>query len=419
MRSKRLKIKPIVFSALLIPVCLHFLSAMPVWGQGVGTPKLIVSSVYWGVNPMAPLTASPGDEGLTLSIVVTNVGDDFARDVRGTLKLQRPFTYEYYLNGEARSTESIVKIAGDIAAGRSFTLQYALSIDQNADEGVYRLPLELTYRSARALRETMETVFVDIPVWKGELHIQSVGTNPPKVYPGDSQIALTVILVNSGFGSMNDFKVTLNAQHPFKRSSTGSDEAYIGTVRPSQVAQVRFLLDVSEDAQPGNYPLELYAVQGSGRSLIGVVSFTIAEKASFRIVEATPTTVKSGDSGVSMKVKIRNEGGVKAESVRVRLMAGNYFSGTLSDLLGTMNPGEERTAFFLIDVDSRAIPGDYTADLRVEWTQDGVYSLNTTLPVTVNVTKLEFLLMASLAAVAILVLLGVAAFLRRRRKAKS
>ena len=416
---KSLKIKPMVFPFLLIFLCLQILSVTPVRGQGIGTPKLVVSSVYWGANPMAPLTASPGDEGLTLSIVVTNVGDDFARDVKGTLKLQHPFIHEYYVDGEARSAESIGKIAGDIAAGRSFTLQYTLNIDQNAKEGVYQLSLELTYRSARALRETAETVPVDVPIWRGELHIQSVSTNPPKVYPGDSQIALTVILVNSGFGSVNNLKVTLNAQHPFKRSSTGSDESYIGTVRPSQVAQVRFLLDVSEDAQPGNYPLEVYAVQDSNKSLIGVFSFTVAEKASFRIVEATPTTVRSGDSGVTVKVKIRNEGGVKAESVRVRLMAGNYFSGTLSDLLGTMNPGEERTAFFLIDVDGKVIPGEYTADLRVEWTQDGVYSLNDTLPITINVTKLELLSMAIPAAIAILALLGVAAFLRRRRKTTS
>lgn len=410
------KLKPLIFLCLLTHAYALVLTAWPAFGQGVGVPKLIVSSVYWGTNPMIPATASPGDKNLVLSIVVTNAGDDFARDVKGELEVQPPFRHEYYSNGEARSATSILKVAGDIPAGRSFTFQYTLNVDQGAKEGIYRLRLKLTYRSARALRETTETLYVDVPVWRGELHIQSVNTMPPKVYPGDAQVALTVLLVNSGLGSVNDLKVSLEISPPFKRSSTGSDETFIGTIRPGQVVQARFLLDVSEEAEPGNYPLKLYAVEGSNKSLIGEISFTVAEKASFKIVEVTPTTVRAGDSGVAFKVTVRNEGGVKAESVRVRLMAGNYFSGTLSDLLGTMNPGEERTAFFLIDVDGKAIPGIYAADLRVEWTQDEVYSLNDTLPIAINVTKWELPPLLILAAVAAAILLGSAAILRKRRR---
>lgn len=409
------KLKPLIFLCLLIPAYPLVLTAKPAFGQGVGVPKLIVSSVYWGTNPMVPSTASPGDKNLVLSIVVTNAGDGFARDVKGELEVQPPFRYEYYSNGEARSATSILKVAGDIPAGRAFTFQYTLNVDQSAKEGVYQLRLKLFYRSARALRETVETLYVDVPVWRGKLHIQSVSTTPLKVYPGDAQVALTVFLVNSGLGSINDLKVSLEINPPFKRSSTGSDETFIGTIRPGQVAQARFLLDVSEGAEPGNHPLKLYAVEGFNKSLIGVISFTVAEKASFRIVEVAPTTVKAGDSGVAFKVTVKNEGGVKAESVRVRLMAGNYFSGTLSDLLGTMNPGEERTAFFLVDVDGKAIPGKYAADLRVEWTQDEVYSLNDALPIAINVTKWEPPLLI-LAAVAAAILLGAAAALRKRRR---
>lgn len=421
MRRETLKVKRLLSSSLLILAFLPalILSIQPVSGQGVGVPKLIVSSVYWGANPMVPLTASPGDKDLTLSIIVTNVGDDYARDVKGTLRLQYPFRHEYYLDGEVHSAESISRIAGDIAAGRSFTFQYTLSIDGGAREGVYRLPLELTYRSARILRETSETIQVDVPVWRGEIHIQSTGTTPPKVHPGDAQVALTVFIVNSGSGSVNDLKVSIGVHPPFKRSSTGSDESFIGTIRPGQVAQVRFLLDVSSDAEPGNYPLELYAVEGSNRSLIGVIPFTIAEKARLKVVEVTPTTVRAGDSGVTLKVTVRNEGGVKAESVRVRLLAGNYFSGTLSDLLGTLNPGEERTAFFLVDVDGKAPPGDYTVDLRLEWTQDGVYSLNDTLPVNITVSKWTIPLILIVSGAAAVILLGAAASLHRRRKTGS
>jgi len=369
---------------LIVVLASILLNASIVKAQ-VGVPKLVVSSVYWGVNPAAPLTASPGDKGVTLSIIIVNAGDDFARDVKGTLMLQYPFSYEYRSNNESYSASSVTKLAGDIAAGRSFTFQYTLNIAQNASEGVYKLLFKLTYRSARMLSETTDSFYLDVPVWRGELHIQSVVTNPIKVYPGDTQVALTVFIVNSGLGSVNNLKVFLELNKPFKQSSTSSNEAFIGAIKPNQVAQTRFLIDVDEKAKPGNYPLNLYAVEGSNKYLIGSISFTVAEKAEFVIIEAKPTSFQAGDLGVTFKVTLKNNGSVKAESVRVKLLAGNYFSGTLTDFLGTINPGESKTAFFLVDIDGKTPPNSYTVNLRIEWIQDEVYNVNDTLPININV----------------------------------
>jgi hypothetical protein len=386
-----LKFKKVFSLVLTIVLAFLILNVSMVKAQ-VGTPKLVVSSVYWGVNPAMPSTASPGDKGVTLSVVIVNAGDDFARDVKGTLMIQHPFSYEYRFSSENSSSAefvtngSITKPAGDIAAGRSFTFQYTLNIAQNASEGIYKLLFKLTYRSARLLSETTDTFYIDVPIWKGELHIQSVITNPAKVYPGDTQVTLTVFIVNSGLGSVNNLKVFLELNEPFKQSSTNSNEAFIGTIKSTQATQARFLIDIDEKAKPGNYPLNLYGFEGSNKYLIGLVSFIIAEKANFIIVEAKPTSFQAGDLGIPVKITLKNNGSVKAESVRVKLLAGNYFSGTLTDFLGTINPGESKTAFFLVDVDGKTPPNSYTVDLRIEWIQDEGYNLNDTLPITINVT---------------------------------
>jgi hypothetical protein len=403
---KKLKFK--VLSSLVLIVALTFFAsnALIVKAQ-VGIPKLVVSSVYWGVNPAAPLTASPGDKGATLSIIVVNAGDDFARDVKGALTLQHPFSYEYYSNNEKHLIDSVTKVAGDIAAGRSFTFQYTLNIAQNASEGVYKLPFKLTYRSARMLSETTETLYIDVPIWKGDLHIQSVSTNPPKVYPGNMQVALTVFIINSGLGSVNNLKVQLELNEPFKQSSTSSNEAFIGVIRSSQVAQARFLMDIDEKAKPGNYPLSLYAFEDSNKYLIGLISFTIAEKASFIITEAEPTSFQAGDLGATLKVTLKNNGNVKAESVRIKLLAGNYFSGTLTDFLGTINPGESKTAFFLVDVDGKTPPDSYTVDLKIEWVQDEFYNLNDNLPIAINVKwRYSMVIIGVISAVAAIAILS-------------
>jgi len=387
--------------------------------QALGVPELVVTSVYWGTNPMMPLTVQPGDESVTLSIVITNTGDDFARSVIGTLGLNPPFRYEYSSgSGGKQSLQSIVSNAGDIAPGRSFTFQFIVSIDSEATEGVYQLALELTYRSARELQETSERVYIDIPIWRGELHIQTVATTPPKVYSGSKQVALRVFIINSGRGAVKNLEVFLDLQNPFKASSTGSDRTFIGTVQPGQPSQVQFLLDLADDAEPGNYPLMLKAnIEGLNQTAIGIIDFTVAEKVKFALLSITPETIHAGDSGVTLRVAIKNVSKMKAESVRVQLMAGNYFSGSLSDLLGTMNPGETKTASFTVDIDGKAIPQQYTVDLRLDWTQDEVYNLNDTLPLNITVGGASPPL--PLIAIAVLVIAVILfGYVRRRMRRK-
>jgi hypothetical protein len=151
---------------------------------------------------------------------------------------------------------------------------------------------------------------------------------------------------------------------------------------------------------------------------IGHIQLTVAEKARFEILEISPSKIRAGDSGVTMAVKMRNAANVKAESVRVRLLAGNFFSGTLTDLIGTMYPGDVRTAFFTIDVDGKAVPQAYRMDLRIDWTQDGRYSLSDTIGMEVEVLpSLYPIVVASvlsgIAAIAALIIL------RRRRRRPS
>jgi LPXTG-motif cell wall-anchored protein len=155
----------------------------------------------------------------------------------------------------------------------------------------------------------------------------------------------------------------------------------------------------------------------TGQVEIGQVPLYVSEKAGFEIAQVDPPAVRAGDSGVSVRITIKNAGTVEADSVRVQLRVGNYFSGTLTDFLGTMQPGETKTAFLTVDVDSKAQPQKYQMDVRLDWTQSD-NSLDKTLTIGLDVVPAE-IPMPLIAVGLVLIVLVAAVVLRRRRKSRS
>ncbi len=386
--------------------------------EAISQPDVVVTSVYWGTNPAGGVSVHPGDTNIPLSIVLSNAGDATARELSAKLVLGSPFSYVYYVNGSQASSETIDQSAGDIQAGLSFTLRFALTVASDAVAGIHRLTLVIDYKTATELLPVERTVSVDVPVWTGDVRVQNVATAPMKVYPGDNQIAVKAWLVNSGTGSTSDLQVRLVLQDPFQASSGGSDVFFLGTMQPGQVSEADFYLDISKAAQFGSYSLRLVTGSGepSGQVEVGQIPLYVSEKVIFEVVQVEPQVVHAGDSGVSIRVTIKNTGTVEADSVRAQLMVGNYFSGTLTDFLGTMQPGESKTAYLTVDVDSKATSQTYKMDLRLDWTQSD-NSLDDTLPVELQVAPAT-LPVPLIAAALVLVALVIIVVLRRRRKAQ-
>lgn len=403
----------IVLVTILLAVGTSARFALPN-ANGIGVANVVITSVYWGSNPTDPSTAHPGDVNAQISIVLSNVGDDVARGVNATLFLAPPLVYTYFLNGIQIPASSVSKIAGDLDAGKSFTLAYTVNVDSSAKEGIYRYSLELVYKSARELQQIDNTVTVDVPLWKGELHVQSVLTIPTKIYPDSKQVLLKVAIVNSGRGAAKDLQLRLALKPPFTASSSSSDMIYIGNIPSGQGTEADFVIDVAPDASFGQYSVILGEQAGDRIIPIDQVSLYINEKVKFDIVSVNPDTVTSGDSGRVIKVELKNSGSVKADSVRVQLRVGNFFTGTLTDFLGTMLAGETKVAFFTMDVDSKAQPKQYNIDLRIDWTQED-NSLDNTQTLVLHVVAPGAPVTLIVIGVIVLVGGGGYFFMRRRR----
>jgi hypothetical protein len=374
----------------------------------------VVQTVYWGTDPTNPGTPHAGDENVQLSIVLSNVGDDVARDVNATLFITPPIDYTYVIGNVKYSAPSVTKVAGDMNAPGQFTLVYVLTIESTGMAGTYHCNLVLSYRSARELQQISKTVVVDLPIYKGELKIQAVSTNPVKLFPDSYGNQVTVQLANSGTGIAKNVQVYLELKLPFIPSSSGSTEIYLGNLPAGQTTNANFVVDVAENATFGQYSITLDQVVDDHLVPIGQVPLYVAEKVIFQILSVTPSVVHPGDSGTVIRVRIKNlSNTTRAESVRVELEVGNYFTGTLTDFLGDMIQGQVSTAVFTTDIDSREPVGVYPVGVRFDWTQgNNQYALNHTYPVTFYVERGA--ISPAIILILVIAILGIGFFLRKR-----
>jgi hypothetical protein len=303
-----------------------------------------------------------------------------------------------------------------------FTLTYTVTVEPSARQGVYHYNLLLSYQSARELQQVNKTVVIDAPVTYGELHIQLVTTSPVKLFPDSYANQVTVTIANSGNGIAKDVQVYLEVSQPFSASSSGSTEIFVGNIPAGQTLPANFVLDVAENATWGQYSATLVQVVGPSDNQttipIGQVPLFVAEKVIFQIVSITPTVVHPGDSGDVISVVVKNTSNdTIAESVRIELQVGNYWTGTLTDFLGDMTQQQNKTAVFTVDIDSSEPTGTYPCGLRFDWTQDNnQFSLNHTYPITLYIEpgRPPVTLFAILVAV---IVVGGYFFIRKRRKA--
>ena len=404
----------ILCSICILIVASSFLTQISV--NAIGVANIVVTNVYWGTDQYNPQTARPGDVNIQLSLILSNVGDDMARDVNAKLFIKPPLSYKYYSNNQQYSSDSISKVAGDMSSGSSFMTSFTVDIDIDAKEGIYRYDLEISYRTARGLQyETVQTT-IDIPIWKGEINIQNSLTTPTKIFPGSKQVEVTVWVVNSGKGREKDLTFLIDLNYPFTSSSSGSDRFYIGDLPPEQVTEMNFIIDVDDDALFDQYFITL-AQESEGKFIpIGEIPLYVNEKAKFEIIDITPINFTSGQTGTVIKLELKNTGSIKVESVRVQLQGGMFFTGTLTDFLGTMLAGETKVAYFIVDVDSRTQEGDYGFDLSIDWNQDA-YALDESLPIYFEVYPQTF--PVSFLYLFIFLIIGIVAYyLYRRRKKK-
>jgi len=243
-------------------------------------------------------------------------------------------------------------------------------------------------------------------------------------------------------------------------ASLSSDNQQIEVKSGDQVVQslksgektqspLKFTIKIGEHAPAGRYPLSLnvsydyqdnvrvyasallnsggsptlanyrvsYIYQKANQTVPIVI--TIKKQADFEILNATGT-LSAGSKKAPISVTYRNIGEEPIKDAVARLSIFKPFSSTDDQaFIGTLQPGEEKTAVFRINVDSDATPKDYGINSEIKYTDvngDTVISESMKIPVKVKAASTSLLLPG---AILIVIVVAAGGYLYRRNQKKA
>jgi hypothetical protein len=423
----------------LISVILAVLSIAPVIAGTrymSGSPDL--NAYISGTNEVGP-----GDE-ITLPVVIENRGlNEFKFTQTGIMDADDlPNTAKHLIvsldSGTAPITiKSDPQMLGDVKASNSATASFKIKVNRDAAAGTYTLPVNLNYsylyQADQYGTEMMQYSYktanktFQLPInIKPEVQISVLSVRTEHVNVGnEGYLILSVKNVGYENGQKSILKLAQNGQSPVIPTESSS---YIGDFPSGAVADCRFKITVSSDAEAKTYPIDVYVdyknAQGDHLSSeTDTIGVTVGKKVDFNIT-STQTQVAPGEKKV-IKVVYQNTGGATAYSVQARISAVDPFtSNDDTAFLGTLAPGDSREANFVVSVDKSATVKEYGLDSEVRY-RDALDNtvISNPMKVRVQVTQPKGIvdILANplvIAFIAVIVIAGGYLVYRRRKQAE-
>jgi hypothetical protein len=369
-------------AGLPILVCLAGLLVMPAMaGERFvsGSPNLSVAIL--GTNEF-----SPGSH-VMIPVIIQNSG-----------LIEYQFSYPALINridlpntaklmivtlgaGDAPVTiKSDPQYVGDLLGGSKLVANFGVAIPSDASAGIYYLPITIRYTYLYEADQYStdviqyfykdESVNLKVPVRiKPEviLGVTSAGT---EFVNAGTEGYLNIGLKNIGNERGNE-TVVLLSQVGNSPIVPVASSLYIGDLPMDSVVPVRYKIAVSRDAEAFTYPVNVSVqykdtdgdIVASDPVTIGV---PVGGKISFRAISAPDNLVPG--SRQTWDVVYQNTGTGTAYSAEARIITVDPFtSNDDTSYLGDMAPGDQRTARFIVTVNSAATTKDYGLDSEVRF----------------------------------------------------
>ena len=350
-----------------------------------------------------PPVAYPGSV-VTLNVIVASDSQIRGVYVNITTPLQVLEGSSYYLpllpSGSPITLTSVVKVPDGFAPG-----EYPVYVNINGVTYVAYIHVEST-----------------------SVIVQNIAVEPPTIVASGlvPYVKAVVSVLNTGLVPARNAVITISGV-----PVVGNSTVNIGILPPGQPIQIPFLINASA-LGPGTQNFAVL-VTWLGGSTSATSSITVLPKADLEVTYSVSNAQPGSTAVVTLTIK--NLGPVPAKMVSLQWTPNQVFqihtpssatpTANLLEssmrFLGDIYPGQNVTTTYLIDVSSNVPDGVYYATLVLEWNETGALTpvIETVqIPIAVRST-LNLLEIGPLAAAVLIVVVGIAIYLRRRGRRSS
>lgn len=327
------------------------------------------------------------------------------------------------------STRNVGKLLSQTGAD-AVIVDYKLRVDEDAVEGDNEIKLRYTYGEAGKWWIIEEDLMIDVEVEEVNFQLGSLLTEPAELVADTDDAKLSVELQNIGEEKAQNVIMNINLPEGFKPSYGYSDRANLGTIDAESSKTGDFYVDVAENLKEGEYSATLkieYKEEDDNdeeyKSLHIPLKIPIKAAPLFEIIEAKtePEFVRVGDK-VNLKLKIKNTGTKKAESVSVKAFkeASQPFEfEEKSDFVGKLEPGETGEAVLTFTVESDAAPKKHILDIEIRTiNEEDVLVYEKKVPITINNGEATRRIIG-IGIVVVIVVAGLIIYYQWRKRSKS
>ena len=389
------------FLCLLLVLCLCLIApAMAGTKYMAGSPKL--SAYISGTNEF-----SPGKD-VQLTIVIENTGLNEFKFIQSGIvdRDDLPNTAKFLTVALSSGTAPLViksdpQMLGDVKGAGSVNAVFSIKIKSDAAAGSYLLPLTLHYTYLYVAEQygvdTIQYTYkqidenIEIPInIKSDVSIDVLSAVPEYLNVGtEGYLNMKIKNTGSENGTKAIVKILRNGNSPIVPTDSS---VYIGDFPSGSIAECRYKVSISGDAERQTYPVDVIVVYKNKEgdfvtSRSDTVGIPIGGKVDFMVI-SPPAEMNPGNKKI-ISVEYKNTGETTIYSAQSRISAVDPFTSN-DDIayLGDLKPGESVVASYEMSVDRSATIKEYGLDSEIRYRDalDNTY-ISDTMKVKINVTS--------------------------------
>jgi len=309
---------------------------------------------------------APGMTEVPITLSITNLGST-VYNFNITPLTKYPFeTFSYY-----EGTQNIsIPI---FQQGDTINVTFIYNVYPNVTNGVYKLYYEVSGTLPNGTSFTKE-LSVDIPIL-GYVSISTSSvwgtiSSPLLVAPGENNVPLSIILINSGNVIASNVSLILENQFPIKFSQNVVKVGYLPIGQP---VTVTVYSSIYPNASEGTYSIPVEVKYFNGVTTIDNLTVVVNGYLNFSVTTIwgspqSPIIVSAGESQVPLTFLVKNLGDINALNVSLTIRSGYpLISSQNSVYIGVVPAGEENYGTITVSVYPNVSPGVYYIPVTIKF----------------------------------------------------